>query len=153
MNRRRLIEMTPEERRAFVAENQTIILTSIDHRGYPHSIAMWYDVDPDGSFIMTSYGRSQKILNMQRNPKVALLVESGKTYDQLRGVLIRGRAEIIPDVERCVDVLVRIHRKMGGALQPGIEDAMRAQARKRVLIRIIPERVSSWDHRKLGGVY
>ncbi|HVN84606.1 MAG TPA: TIGR03618 family F420-dependent PPOX class oxidoreductase [Candidatus Binatia bacterium] len=153
MNRRNQIAMTLEEQKRFVATAETIILTSIDQHGYPHSVAMWYAVDPDGSIIMTTYGKSQKTLNLQRNPRVALLVESGTTYDQLRGVLIRGRAEIIPDVERCVQTLVRIHQKMGGALQPGIEDAMRAQARKRVLIRVVPERVSSWDHSKLGGVY
>lgn len=153
MSRRKLIEMSLEERTRFLEEGKTIVLTSIDHRGYPHAIAMWYAVDPDGSIIMTTYGKSQKTLNLQRNPKVALLIESGLTYEQLRGVLIRGRAEIIPDVERCVQTLVRIHQKMGGALQPGIEDAMRGQARKRVLIRVVPERVSSWDHSKLGGVY
>ncbi|HUI28560.1 MAG TPA: TIGR03618 family F420-dependent PPOX class oxidoreductase [Candidatus Kryptonia bacterium] len=153
MNRRKQIEMSLEERTRFLADAQTIILTSIDHRGYPHAVAMWFAVDPDGSVLMTTYAKSQKTLNLQRNPRVALLVESGATYDQLRGVLIRGRAEVIPDVERCVQVLMRIHQKMGGALQPGIEDAMRAQARKRILIRVVPERVSSWDHSKLGGVY
>jgi PPOX class probable F420-dependent enzyme len=153
MSRRKLIEFTPTEQAHFLAGQKTIVLCSIDHHGYPHAIAMWYEVDADGSVLMTTYAKSQKVRNIERNPKVSLMAEAGETYDQLRGLLIRGRAELIHDVDRCVALLTRVHVKMGGALQPGIEDAMRAQARKRVLIRVVPEHISSWDHRKLGGLY
>ncbi len=153
MSRRKLIELTPDEQSRFLAEHRTITLCSIDHRGYPHAVAMWYEMEPDGSILMTTYAKSQKAVNLQRNPKVALMAEAGETYDQLRGVLIRGRAEVIHDVERCAAVLTRVHTKMGGAMHPGIEEAMQAQARKRVLIRVVPERTSSWDHRKLAGAY
>ena len=153
MSRRQQIALTAEEQARFLNEHQTIVLCTIDKRGYPHAVAMWFLVDGDGSVLMTTYDKSQKAMNIRRNPKVALLVESGVVYDQLRGVLIRGRAELIKDVDRCATLLTRIHQKMGGAVQPGIEEVMKAQARKRVLIRIVPERTSSWDHGKLGGVY
>jgi PPOX class probable F420-dependent enzyme len=153
MKRRNLIQFTPEEQAAFLAERKTIVLCSIDHRGYPHAVAMWYDTDPDGSFLMTTYAKSQKIRNLERNPKVALMAERGESYDQLQGVLIRGHAELIHDVDRCAALLGRIHRKMGGAMPDGIEDAMRAQARKRVIIRVVPDYTSTWDHTKLAGVY
>ncbi|MBI4518197.1 MAG: pyridoxamine 5'-phosphate oxidase family protein [Deltaproteobacteria bacterium] len=153
MKRRHLIELSAEEQARFLAEHKTIALCSIDHRGYPHVIAMWYEVAADGSVLMTTYAKSQKARNIERNPKVALMAESGATYDQLKGVMIRGRAELIRDLDQCVGVLTRIHQKMGGALVPGIEEAMKAQARKRVVIRVVPERTGSWDHSKLGGVY
>jgi nitroimidazol reductase NimA-like FMN-containing flavoprotein (pyridoxamine 5'-phosphate oxidase superfamily) len=113
---------------------------------------MWYGMD-DGCCLMTTYAKSQKARNIERNPKVALMAESGATYDTLKGVLIRGRAELAHDVDACVNVLTRIHRKMMGSIPTGIEDALKMQARKRVLIRVIPERISSWDHSKLGGTY
>ena len=72
-------------------------------------------------------------------------------YDQLKGVLIRGTAEVLDDLERCVRVLTRIQSKHLGALAEGVDDVMRAQARKRVVLKITPERVASWDHAKLGG--
>lgn len=153
MSRRDAIRLSPEEQEKFLAEHPTITLCSIDHHGYPHAVAMWYCVDDDGSILMTTYAKSQKALNIQRNPKVALQVEAGVTYDQLKGVLIRGQAELIRDTDRCAGVLARIHQKMGGEAMPGIEQAMRAQASKRVIIRVPRERVSSWDHGKLGGVY
>jgi PPOX class probable F420-dependent enzyme len=153
MNRRAQIALTAEEQRRFLDEAKTIILTSIDPRGYPHSVAMWFAVDPDGSVVMTTFAKSQKTLNLRRDPRCALLVETGTSYDQLKGLLIRGRASIDPDTEHAVDVLERIHKKHGGEQPEGLRDILRAQARKRVVVRVHPERVASWDHRKLGGAY
>ncbi len=152
MKRRDAIQMTPHERDEFLRHTKTIVLSTIDRRGYPHSVAMWYVID-NGCVLMTTYAKSQKALNMHRSPKVALMAESGTTYDTLKGVLIRGRAELIDDVDACVRTLTRIHQKMMGAMPDGIEEALKQQASKRVLIKVIPEHVSSWDHSKLGGTY
>jgi nitroimidazol reductase NimA-like FMN-containing flavoprotein (pyridoxamine 5'-phosphate oxidase superfamily) len=139
--------MTPDEMRQFLKRSKTIVLSTIDHHGYPHSVAMWYEMEGD-DFVMTTYAKSQKAMN------VALMAEAGETYESLKGVLVRGRAELITDVERCVGILLRVHEKMwGGALPPGADGVLREQARKRVLIKVTPERTSSWDHSKLGGVY
>ncbi len=152
MKRRHAIELDAEERRQFLDETRTIVLSTLDRRGYPHSVAMWYVMD-DGCCLMTTYAKSQKVLNIRRNPKVALLAESGDTYDALKGVLIRGQAQLVNDPDVCVKVLTRVHGKMTGAMPEGIEEALKLQARKRVVIRVVPERVSSWDHSKLGGTY
>lgn len=152
MSRRGAIQLSPEEQREFLATAKTIILSTIDGQGYPHSVAMWYVMDGDDC-LMTTYAKSQKALNVQRNPKVSLLVESGVTYDTLRGVLIRGTARLEPGVDTCLSVLTRVHVKMLGSQPPGLEEALRQQARKRVVIRVTPTRISSWDHAKLGGAY
>jgi len=152
MKRRNLIALTPQECRDFLEQSRTAVLSSIDPRGYPHAVAMWYAMD-DGAALMTTYAKSQKAMNIRRDPKVAFLVESGTAYDKLKGVLIRGRAELIADVELCVQVLKRIHVKMMGAFPEGVEDALKAQAQKRVIIKVVADRISSWDHGKLGGTY
>jgi PPOX class probable F420-dependent enzyme len=152
VSRRASIALTEEEKQQYLRDRKTIILCSIDHHGYPHAVAMWFLAEGD-TVLMTTYAKSQKIANIRRNPKVTLLAESGETYDTLKGVMIRGRAELVQDVDACVKLLMRIHEKMGGSIQPGIEEAMRAQARKRILIKVKPVHVSSWDHAKLGGVY
>lgn len=153
MNRRKVIELAPEERRQYLEDSHTIILTSLDRQGYPHSVAMWYVADPDGSVLMTTFARSQKALNLRRDPRCALLVESGRTYDELKGLLIRGRATLEADTEKVLDLLERVHVKYDRGPAAGLREAMRGQASKRVLVRVVPERVSSWDHRKLGGAY
>ena|SRR5690348_2015572 len=154
MQRRKAIALSPEEQRQYLAESHTIILTSIDGHGYPHPVAMWYAVEPDGAVVMTTFAKSQKAMNLRRDPRCALLVESGRTYPELKGLLIRGRASLDDDTEHVLDVLALVHAKYG---MPGsgaaLRDAMRGQARKRVVVRIRPERVSSWDHGKLGGAY
>ena len=154
MNRRHAIALTADKCQEMLASAHTIILSSIDGRGYPHSVPMWYAVR-DGRFLMTTYAKAQKTLNLRRNPRCCLLVESGREYAELKGVLIRGRAEINTDVDAVLDALGHIRRKhgIGGDTSPEIAEAMRAHATKRVLITVIPEHLASWDHRKLGGAY
>jgi hypothetical protein len=82
-----------------------------------------------------------------------LLVESGQTYDTLKGVLIRGRAELLDDFDLRLSVIARVHQKMSGAFPPGADQAMRQQASKRVVIKVVPEHTGTWDHTKLGGTY
>jgi PPOX class probable F420-dependent enzyme len=154
MARRHTIAIAPEEQRRYLADSHTIVLTTLDRQGYPHSVAMWYAVEPDGAVVMTTFAKSQKAMNVRRDPRCALLLESGRTYESLKGLLIRGRATLDEDPERVLDVLEHVHRKYS---MPGagaeLREALRAQARKRVVIRIRPERVASWDHEKLGGTY
>lgn len=152
MKRRNMIEIGAAEREQFLRDMRTIVLSTLDRDGYPHSVAMWYVMD-EGCCWMTTYAKSQKAVNIARNPKVALLAESGDTYDTLKGVLIRGRAELIHNLDTCVSVLTRVHGKMMGSMPAGIEEALKLQASKRVVIKVTPQRVSSWDHSKLGGTY
>jgi nitroimidazol reductase NimA-like FMN-containing flavoprotein (pyridoxamine 5'-phosphate oxidase superfamily) len=104
----------------------------------------------DGVFYMTSYGKAQKVLNVRRNPKVALLVETGDSYAELQGVMIRGHCEIIEDTEAAEAMFVfRADGRDASAPAPGAV----ASAPKRVVLRVAPRRVVSWDHRKLAGGY
>lgn len=153
MKKRDQISLTDEERRAYLRSAMTIILVTVGRDGYPHAVPMWFVVDDDGTIFMTTYGASQKVLNARRNPRVALLVESGVQYDELKGVLLRGDAEVVDDPALCLSILMRIHAKHAGGLAPGVEDVMKAQARKRIVLKIAPQRIASWDHRKLAGAY
>jgi PPOX class probable F420-dependent enzyme len=152
MNRRKQIEMTPEEQRRFLETEKTAVLCSIDRQGYPHAVAMWFCLI-EGLVHMTTFRRSQKVVNLRRDPRATLLVESGDQYAELRGLMIRGRAEIDDDLERCARVLMGVQARYGGQASPEMLEVLRPQAAKRVIVRVHPERVSSWDHSKLGGVY
>lgn len=153
MDRRSQIALTPEEQRKFLEESHTIVLASNDRHGYPHPVAMWYVVDPDGAILMTTFAKSQKAVNLRRDPRCSLLIESGRTYPELRGLLIRGRATLEANTEKVLDLLERVHLKYNRTPATGLRDLLRRQASKRVLVRVTPERVSSWDHAKLGGAY
>lgn len=150
MKRRAEIALTPEEQRRYLAEAHTIVLGTIDRHGYPHLVAMWFVVDPDGAVLMTTFQKSQKAVNLRRDPRCALLVESGRTYSELKGLLLRGRATLEAETERVLDVLERINGKYRQWPGDGLRDALRGQARKRCVIRVLPERIASWDHAKLG---
>ena len=94
MNRRRQIQLTPDEQAAFFREQRKAALATLDQHGFPHVVAMNYFAK-DGAFYMTSYAKAQKVVNIRRNPKVALMIEKGDAYAELRGVMVRGRCEII----------------------------------------------------------
>ncbi|MGH7336427.1 MAG: pyridoxamine 5'-phosphate oxidase family protein [Myxococcota bacterium] len=149
--------MTDAELREFLAKSQTIIITSINKDGTPHPMPMWYGVEPDGSIVMTTFTKSQKIRNLERDPRVALLVEDGTEYAELRGAVIYGKADLIRDTDQVVEILARVSTKPLGepndATRDNIRNAVRGTAPKRTGIRVNPDKIVSWDHRKLGGVY
>jgi PPOX class probable F420-dependent enzyme len=156
MSRRDAIRMSEQEIRDFLETSHTIILCSQGPDGVPHPMPMWYGVDEDGAVIMTTFAKSQKVRNLERDPRVSLLVEDGEVYGELRGVVLYGKVELERDTERVLDVLARVTERQGASedADPGaMRDALRAQARKRVAMRVLPDRIVSWDHRKLGGVY
>ena len=155
MSRRDQIRMTEDEQRAFIAEAQTITINSIGKDGVPHPMPMWFGVEDDGAIVMSTFTKSQKIKNLGRDPRVSLLIEDGTVYNELRGVVIYGTAELVPDADEVVEILVKVNSKSlaSDADPDAIRQAVRGTAPKRTGIRIRPDRVVSWDHRKLAGVY
>jgi len=157
MSRRDQIRMSDQEIRSFLAEHKTLILTSNGPAGFPHPMPMWYVLESDGAIRMTTYARSQKVENLRRDPRVAVLAESGTEYQELRGVLFYGQAELIDDTEQVIDTLLAAAGNPApdadAEQQQAIREGMRKNASKRVVIRVKPERVVSWNHAKLGGVY
>ena len=149
MSARERIKMTAEERLAFLGEEMTVIVSSFGPRGWPHSMPMWFVVR-DGEVWMWTYRASQKVRNLERDPRATLLLEAGDTYDQLRGVMIEAEVEFVDDY----DAVLTLGRELRGRYAPGAERpeaeaALAHQAGKRVGIRFRERRVASWDHRKL----
>jgi PPOX class probable F420-dependent enzyme len=149
-NRRQQIRLSPDEQAAFFRERKKAALATIDKDGFPHVVAMNYFAR-DGAFYMTSYGKAQKVVNIRRNPKVALMMEAGDEYAELRGVMIRGRCEILEDE---ASVRAAFETRAAAQANPSpVQPGARASAPKRVVLKIVPEKIVSWDHRKLGGRY
>jgi nitroimidazol reductase NimA-like FMN-containing flavoprotein (pyridoxamine 5'-phosphate oxidase superfamily) len=97
------IRLSPEEQAEFLRANRKCALATIDKDGFPHVLAMNFQVH-DGVYYMTSYGKAQKVLNIRRNPKVGIMVESGASYAELKGIMVRGECEVIDDPDRVHDI-------------------------------------------------
>ena len=150
MNRREQIQMSSDEQGAFFRERKKAAFATVDKDGFPHVVAMNYFAR-DGAFYMTSYGKAQKVVNVRRNPKVALMVETGDTYAELRGVMIRGHCEILEGREA---VQAAFESQAEAQSNPApVQPGALASAPKRVVLKVVPHTVISWDHRKLGGKY
>ncbi len=152
-SRRNAIGMTEDEQRRFLEDGWTLQVASNGHNGYPHLVAMWY-VLIDGEVYFTTFGKSQKIKNLERNPKLTAMVEAGTKYQELRGMVIEGEAEIVRENAFTAKVMGMVGAKYNGLPIPTetSEQQLKAAA-KRVAVRLKPENVYSWDHGKLGGRY
>ncbi len=147
-NVRNLIKLTGEEIRAYIETSKTVIMGTINHDGWPHLVPMWYSVI-DGKIHMHTYRTSQKVRNIERDPRGSVLIEDGETYNELRGVFMRGRFEIRDDQELCYRIGILSAKKYMDADEEQAAPFVRQQVRKRVALIFHPQKVSSWDHRKL----
>lgn len=153
MSRRSQIAMTPPQVAAFLEQQKVVICATNGPRGWPHLMPLWYTVRGDDIWTWT-YAKSQKVRNLERNPRATLQVEDGEQYQELRGVMIEAETVVHREIGLVADFGAELFTRYGtGATGPEFLEAVRAQAAKRVALQFIPQRTASWDHRKLGGVY
>lgn len=154
-SRRDQIKLTDAEQAELLDSERIVIVTSLGPRGWPHSMPMWFLVR-DGELWCWTYGKSQKVKNLERDPRATLLIEAGHEYTELRGIQIEAEAELIRDVERVAefgkDLAIRYSEGID-SIEGDAAAALEAQAAKRVVLRFEPIRTATWDHRKLGGTY
>jgi PPOX class probable F420-dependent enzyme len=147
--------MSEEEVRQLLASERVAVVSSLGPRGWPHSMPLWF-VPRDGEVWIWTYAKSQKVRNLERDPRATLLIETGHEYTELRGVMIEAEAVI----HRDFDTVLGFAEELTVRYAEGIESvegdakkALEAQAPKRVAIQFRERRRATWDHRKLGGTY
>ncbi len=148
-NVRDQIGLSEAEQRAYVESSKTLIMGTINHDGWPHVVPMWYAM-VDDLIHMHTYRSSQKVRNLERDPRGSVLIEDGQAYNQLRGVFMRGRFDIIDDQDLCYRIGLASARKYMGIDEAQAGPVVRHQVRKRVALVFHPQKTSSWDHRKLS---
>ena len=151
MSRRDQIVMSEDEVLAFLDEQWIVTVATFGPNGRPHLMPLWYIVR-DGTLWGWTYGKSQKALNLRRDPRATLQVEAGgRDYGQLRGVMIEADTVVHDDVDTVAGVGAELLSRYSGG-EVGREVVM-AQAPKRVAFEFRESRRVTWDHRKLGGTY
>ncbi len=149
-NQRSAVVMDDDEVAAFVATSRTATLATNGPQGIPHLVAMWYGV-LGGKVCFETKAKSQKVVNLRRDPHVACMIESGESYDQLIGVAIEGTARIVDvDGDEYWPVADSIFERNMGPVSDDTRPFIEGMMKNRVVVVIEPTRVRSWDHRKLG---
>ena len=154
-SRRELIAMSPAEVASYLASQQRLIVVSNGPGGFPHPMPMNFGIDESGRLVILTFAKSQKVRNLERDPRASLLVESGGSYHELKSVIIYAIAEIIPqgpEFELCREAFARKSQTVAGpgsTIKPQVDSTMS----KRVAVRFTPEHTISWDHAKLGDKY
>jgi PPOX class probable F420-dependent enzyme len=151
--RRDQITMTPDEIEAFLDAERTLQVASINRDGTPHLVAMWY-ARHAGEITFWTYAKSQKVVNLRRDPRLTVMVESGAKYEELKGVTIYGTARIIEVLSEVFAFGDNVYERYWGPIDSdAVREGVRAMGRKRVLIVVERDKTVSWDHSKLGGGY
>jgi PPOX class probable F420-dependent enzyme len=149
VNQRKQIVMTPSEIDAFIHEKHPMTMCTIGLDGNIHAVGMWYGF-LEGAMAVESKAKAQKVVNVRRDPRVTCLVQTGESYEELRGVSIIGRAEVVEEPDRIWAIGVSVVDRYYGPYTDALKPAVEAMIHKRVGIKVNPIRVISWDHRKLA---
>ena len=153
VSRRELIRMDAEEVAAFIDEQKSLQVACIGDDGWPHLTTLWFAI-VDTCLAFGTYSRSQKIMNLRRNPRISVLLEDGLIYEELRGVMIKGRAALVDEpgsVQRYARAIME--RNQPDVDVEHLDEVARHWAAKRTVVVVEPDETISWDHTKLSGVY
>ncbi|GAA0927715.1 pyridoxamine 5'-phosphate oxidase family protein [Streptomyces thermoalcalitolerans] len=148
--RGRKIMMTPGELDDFLTTQRTCRVATITTGGAPHVSALWYVWD-GVSLWLYSVVRSKRWADLRRDPRVAVVVDTGEEYDELRGAELSGRAEFVGEVPRIGELCAEldIPETLFARKYFGLEEM--THDGRHAWIRLTPEKVVSWDFRKLGS--
>lgn len=151
IKQRAVVQMSADEIAAFLDRSRVLTLATLNADGKPHLTAMWFG-HIDGVLYFETKSKSQKAVNLRRDPTITCMAEAGDTYDQLRGVSIEGTAHLIEDTEdeEYWKAGIDIYERYVGPYSPEVRPFVEAMMNNRVVVRVEPTRVRSWDHRKLG---
>ena len=153
MSRRDQIKMSEEEVAGFLDEQRIVTCATNGRDGFPHLMPLWFVVR-DGELWAWTFAKSQKVRNLERDPRATLQVEAGEQYHELRGVMLRCDVEVIRETDRVRDLGLEIFARYTGAdLNDDVRAMVDKQAAKRVALHFVERGRATWDHRKLGGVY
>ena len=146
--------MSDDEVLAFLDEQRTVVCATNGRDGFPHLMPLWYVVR-DGRLWSWTFAKSQKVRNLERDPRATLQVEAGEEYHLLRGVMFECDVTVHRDISVVEPLGLEIFTRYSDGSEPN--DEVRAmvaqQAAKRVGLEFVERSRATWDHRKLGGVY
>jgi PPOX class probable F420-dependent enzyme len=154
VSRRDQIRMSDDEALAFLDEQRVVVCATNGHDGFPHLMPLWYVVR-DGRLWAWTYAKSQKVRNLERDPRATLQVEQGVEYQELRGVMLRTEATLHRELDDVTALGIEIFRRYTGGEAEALREMVAQQAAKRVgleFVEVGPR--ATWDHGKLSaGVY
>jgi PPOX class probable F420-dependent enzyme len=149
VKQRAQIRMTSEEVDAFLAGRHSMTMCTISPDGNIHAVGMWYGF-LEGAVAVESKAKAQKVQNVRRDPRITCMIETGEYYEELKGVSIIGRAEIVDDPDRMFALGISVLERYYMPYTEEVRSAVEAMLHKRVVIKVDPIKIVSWDHSKLG---
>ena len=139
-----MAKISRQAMKIFLGEQKICRLATVDRRGQPHVVPVWHIV-LDGDIYIETSPNSKKGQNLKANPKMALVVDAGDSFDTYKGVMIQGMVEFVKDKQvlaRFRDAMAQ--RYFGTAEHPGYKYLVSGS--DPLLMKVIPKKVATWDY-------
>ena len=149
--RGRRIAMTDAERDEFLTGERTCRVATIGPDG-PHATPLWF-LWLDGVLWLYSITRSQRWTDLQRDPRIGIVVDAGHDYLELRGVEITGTVDVVGEVPRTGEPHDQLPADRGACSRRSTSAATTCSTTSGTRwLRVMPAKISSWDFRKLADL-
>jgi nitroimidazol reductase NimA-like FMN-containing flavoprotein (pyridoxamine 5'-phosphate oxidase superfamily) len=137
------LSLAPEELEAYLREQRTVRVATVGHGGIPHVVPLWFVWHRGRMFLNSTMG-NRTVENALHTGRTSAVVDDGETYESLRGVVVTGTIERLDDERTVADV----ERQWSEKYFAGGEVPYR-RWQNRAWFRLTPDRVASWDFRKI----
>jgi len=126
----------------FLKEQKILHLATLDAKGNPHLVPVWYNYVGKKFYIGTNT-RTTKAKNIQKNKNVCFCVDTG-VWSPIHGIMGSGRAKIILEKN--------IVKKIAGKILLRYFKTLGEKSAKQLLddtdciIEIVPTKIASWHY-------
>lgn len=138
---REQLRLTDEELGSLLSTERTLRAGTVSPDGWPHVVPLWF-VWHDGSIWINNLRRSKRSRDLAAGSPVALCIDTGVEYGELRGAVLYGRFEPADEAPALPEVKATFARKYWNL--PSVPDL-----KSHVWLRLQPDRIVSWDFRKI----
>ena len=125
----------------FLRSQKILRLASIDKRGMPHIVPVWY-LYKDGVFYVGTNTSTKKARNVKRNPKVSFCIDAG-IRSPIFGVMGRGIAKLILNKKIVSEIAKKILLRYFKSLNN--HSAQELLTQTDCVIKIVPEKTTVWE--------
>jgi PPOX class probable F420-dependent enzyme len=150
MTKREMVGMADSEISAFLAAGSRAHVSTLNRDGSPHVVPISY-VLLDGELTFWGDSASQKLVNLQRDPRIGAVVDAGVDFQELQGVMLEGTAELRTDDDTNGRIADQFALKAPEEHRAAAKEMLLSLAAERTAVTIHVAKIASWDHRKLGG--
>lgn len=128
-------------REKFLKSQKILRLATIDKKGSPHLIPVWY-LYSNKKFYIGTNSITVKVQNLKKNSRVAFCIDEGIRAPDIYGVMGTGKANLILEKTKVIRIAKKILKQYFKSLEN--KSAKELLKETDCIIEIIPKNYTVW---------